>query len=75
MRPDGSGRVHVRAMTRSMSRSYQQLIAPEPPDASAPPSAAQKSRASEGMPRAAMIIVASSVMSSSTMIRGLARLT
>ena len=75
MRPDGSGRVQVRAMTRSMSRSYQQLMAPDPPDASAPPSAAHSSSGGDGIPRAAMTIVAISVMRRSTMMRGLVRLT
>ena len=69
--PRGSGRVIVRRIFASMSVSYTQLNAPAEAAESAPPKSVQNVSASGGMPRAAMIIAASVVISSRTMMRGL----
>jgi len=74
IRPDGIGRVQVRAMTASMSRSNQQLTAAAPPAEKAPPARATSVSDVPGQPRAAAIMVPSSVISSNRRMRGLVRL-
>ena len=69
MRPAGTGRVAVRAICASMSRSYQWLTAPAPPEASEPPSTVQNTSASDGSP--ATYIVVTVVSSSSDWTFGL----
>ena len=71
MRPLASGRLRVRAITRSMSRSTYMLMALAPPAASVPPSTVAAISHSDGMPRSATIIVGTVVTSSSSMMRGL----
>src|ERR1700716_479841 len=74
IRPDGIGRVQVRAITASMSRSNQQLTADAPPAERAPPARATSVSDVPGQPRAAAIMVQSSVISSNSRILGLVRL-
>jgi hypothetical protein len=69
--PIGSGRRSVRCMSRSMSRSYQQLKTLAAPAASVPPTSVAISSRHEGQPPAASIIAGTVVTSSSSMIRGL----
>ena len=71
IRPPGIGRVRVRLISASMSRSYQQLIALAPAAASQPPTTVARTSVHSGTPRAAMIIAATAVTSRSTMTRGL----
>ena len=69
--PIGSGRRWVRCISRSMSRSYQQLKTLAAPAASVPPTSVATSSRHDGQPRAASIIAGTVVTSSSSMIRGL----
>ena len=73
IRPAATGRVDVRAIWASMSRSYQWLTAPAPPEASEPPSTVQKTSASDGSP--ATYIVVTVVSSSSDWTLGLVSVT
>ena len=73
IRPAGTGRVAVRVICASMSRSYQWLTAPAPPAASEPPSTVQKTSASDGSP--ATYIVVTVVSSSSDWTFGLVSVT
>ena len=73
MRPAGIGRVAVRAICTSMSRSYQWLTAPAPPADSAPPSSVSRISPSDGLP--ATSIVATVVSSSSSWTRGFVSVT
>jgi hypothetical protein len=71
MRPSGTGRIAVRRISRSMSPSYTQLNAPADAAARPPPRTVQNNRGSGGMPREAMIIAATVVISSRYTMRGL----
>src|SRR5919107_4972518 len=54
--PDGIGRLRVRDITRSMSRSYQQLKTLAAPAANMPPIIVAATSRQEGQPSAAIII-------------------
>ena len=69
--PVTSGRLRVRCMSLSMSRSTNMLMALAPPAARAPPSRVATISQTGGRPRWATIMVGSVVISSSSMIRGL----
>jgi hypothetical protein len=71
--PAAIARRLVRGISWSMSRSNQQLTAPAPPAAMAPPISEPMSTTGEGQPRAATTIALASVTTSSRMIRGLSR--
>ena len=71
IRPAGSGRLRVRPIAASMSRSNQQLIAFAPAAASQPPVTVAIRRFQAGSPRAAITIAATAVTSSRTTTRGL----
>ena len=69
--PVTSGRLRVRCISLSMSRSTTMLMALAPPAANAPPSRVATISHTGGRPRWATIMVGSVVTSSSSMIRGL----
>ena len=69
--PVTSGRLRVRCISLSMSRSTYMLMALAPPAARAPPTRVATMRVTEGMPRWATTMVGRVVTSSSSMIRGL----
>ena len=69
--PVTSGRLRVRCMTASMSRSMTMLIAFAPPAASVPPTTVATTSHVAGQPRRATIIVGTVVTSRSSMMRGL----
>ena len=74
--PRGSGRLRVRAMTASMSRSNQQLTVLAAPAASEPPINVARTSCQDGRPpcgvdACATIIDGTVVISRSSMIRGL----
>ncbi len=71
MRPLAMGRLRVRSMIRSMSRSTYMLMALAPPAANVPPITVAAISHSDGRPRSATIIVGTVVTSSSSMMRGL----
>jgi hypothetical protein len=70
MRPVTKGRVFVRSMRASMSRSMYILIAFAPPAAKEPPIKVIRIRLSAGHPSSATTIVGTVVMSNNSMIRG-----
>ncbi len=70
-RPDGMGRLRVRDMRRSMSRSNQQLRVLAAPAANVPPTRVAPTSRHEGQPSAASIIAGSVVTSSSSTSLGL----
>ena len=69
--PVTSGRLPVRCISLSMSRSMTMLMALAPPAARAPPSRVAAMSLTGGRPRWATIMVGSVVISSSSMMRGL----
>ena len=69
--PVTSGRLEVRCISLSMSRSTNMLMALAPPAARAPPSSVAIISQTGGRPRLATIMVGSVVMSRSSMMRGL----
>jgi hypothetical protein len=69
MRPAGTGRVAVRAICASMSRSNQWLTAPAPPADSEPPRQVRNTSSTDGSP--ATYIVVTVVSSRSSWTRGL----
>ena len=69
--PAGMGRFRVRDISRSMSRSYQQLTMLAAPAANMPPIIVAATRRQEGQPSAASIIAGSVVTSSSSTSLGL----
>lgn len=69
--PVASGRLRVRCITRSMSRSTTMFVALAPPAASAPPTRVATITPADGRPRWATTMVGSVVTSSSSMLRGL----
>jgi hypothetical protein len=71
MRPLAMGRLRVRAITLSMSRSTYMLMALAPPAARVPPTTVQAISHTGGRPRWATIMVGTVVTSSSSMMRGL----
>ena len=73
IRPAATGRSAVRSIFASISRSYQWLIAPEPPAESAPPISVAMTRAIVGEP--AMNIAQTVVKSRRLWTRGLVRAT
>src|SRR4051812_18570619 len=73
--PDGIGRFRVRDISRSMSRSYQQLNVLAAPAANIPPTIVAATRRQEGQPSAASIIAGRVVTSSSSTSFGLVRAT
>ena len=75
MSPVTRGRLRVRFMMASMSRSTYMLMALAPPAAIVPPSTVAMISHREGRPRSATTMVGTVVMSSSSMIRGLVRAT
>ncbi len=70
-RPLATGRALVRSMSASMSRSYQWLMALDPPDTSAMPSTVQAATPLPGQPCAASASEPIVVMTISSMMRGL----
>ena len=70
MRPLATGRALVRSISASMSRSYQWLIALEPPETSAMPSTVQTASSVPGQPSAASASEPIVVMTISSMMRG-----
>jgi len=62
-------------MTRSRSRSIQQLIVFAPPAASAPPRSTAPISVTDGSPSSARIIAGTVVTSSSSMTRGFVSIT
>ena len=68
-RPAATARLRVRAIWASMSRSMKQLRAFAPPEARAPPSIVTATSQKGGMPRAAINMAQSVVVSRSVMIR------
>ena len=68
-RPEATGRLAVRCIVRSMSRSSTWLIAPAPPADSAPPRQVSATSPSDGSP--ATYIVVTVVKSSSDCTFGL----
>ncbi len=75
MTPVTRGRLAVRCISLSMSRSTYMLMALAPPAASVPPSSVATMSQTPGRPPWARIIVGSVVMRRSSMIRGLVRAT
>ncbi len=73
--PVTSGRLRVRCISLSISRSTNMLMAFAPPAASAPPSSVASMSHTGGRPRWATIMVGRVVISSSSMIRGLVNAT
>lgn len=73
--PVTSGRLRVRSMTASMSRSTYMLMALAPPAARVPPITVATINHNDGMPRSATIMVGTVVTSNNSMIRGLVRAT
>ena len=71
MTPVTRGRLAVRCISLSMSRSTYMLMALAPPAARAPPTRVATISHTAGRPRWARIIVGSVVISSSSMMRGL----
>src|SRR5919112_3958754 len=69
--PEGIGRLRVRDISRSMSRSYQQLNVLAAPAANIPPTIVAPTSRQEGHPSAAIIIAGSVVTSSSSTSLGL----
>ena len=69
-RAAGNGRLRVRCMTRSMSRSNNWLYVAAAPAHNAPPKSVEPTTFSAGSPRAATTIAAAVVTKSSAMIRG-----
>ena len=70
-RPLATGRALVRSMSASMSRSYQWLIALEPPETSAMASTVHTTSSVPGQPSAASASEPIVVMTISSMMRGL----
>ena len=68
--PVTSGRIRVRCMTRSMSRSMTMLKAFADPALMAPPTSVASTVSGSGTPRWARIITGTVVTSSSSMTRG-----
>ena len=75
MAPVTRGRLRVRCISLSMSRSTTMLMALAPPAARAPPARVATMSHTDGTPRRATNMVGSVVTSSSSMIRGLVRAT
>ena len=73
--PVTSGRLLVRRISLSMSRSMTMLVALAPAAASVPPTRVARISQAAGMPRSATIMAGTVVTSSSSMIRGLVRAT
>ena len=73
MTPVTSGRLRVRSIKASMSRSMSMLLAFAPPAARLPPIRVMITSQVDGQPSAASTIVGTVVMSSSSMIRGFVR--
>ena len=71
IRPAATGRSAVRTISRSMSRSYQWLIALEPPELRPMPTTVATSSQVPGQPCAAKPIAPTVVITSHSMIRGL----
>ena len=57
MRPAGIGRLAVRAIAASMSRSYQWLNAPAPPALRKPPMTATATRPIDGSPATYIVVI------------------
>ena len=68
IRPAGTGRLAVRAIWASMSRSNQWLTAPAPPADSEPPRQVSATSPSDGSPATYMVVIV--VSSSSDWTRG-----
>ena len=73
--PVTSGRLRVRSITASMSRSTTMLMALAPPAASEPPSTVATTSHRSGTPPSATNMTGTVVTSSSSMILGLVRAT
>jgi hypothetical protein len=56
IRPEATGRLAVRAIVRSMSRSTAWLIAPAPPAERAPPRQVRRISSSEGLPATYIVV-------------------
>src|SRR3954451_8797936 len=69
--PEGIGRLRVRDISRSMSRSYQQLKTLAAPAANIPPTIVAATSRQEGHPSAAIIIAGRVVTSTSSTSLGL----
>jgi hypothetical protein len=75
MVPVTRGRLAVRFISASMSRSMTQLSVLAAPADNVPPTRVARTNHPDGMPRSARTMTGTVVMSSSSMIRGLVRAT
>jgi hypothetical protein len=66
-RPDGTGRVAVRPICASMSRSYQWLTAPAPPADRYPPRQVSRISPTDGEPATSMVVTVVSRSSDCTL--------